>query len=231
MTGSNHRSGSGPAGRIAVLDGGTSYHHFTFTDPDLVGGFDGRVALRGLAPGDLAGFGTVIVSCRSNPDQLQAAAPALIGVLERGDRLIVMGETQPQTWLPGIAFTPLPTNFWWWLEDGADLGLVQRSPDHPLFDHIDLKAATWHYHGMFQVPEGAQSLIDCAEGGSILYEDRVTWPGTLIATSLDPIYHHGSFFMPAASRFLSGLLAWIRASAHSQRPLGMAAVGAEKAHP
>lgn len=203
---------------IAVLDGGTYYHHFTFTDPALTGGFDHRVPLRGLGPRDLDGYGTVIVSCRCNPDLLQAAAPTLIGVLERGDRLIVMGETEPQTWLPGIAFTPLPTNFWWWLEAGADLGLVRRSDDHPLFGHIDLKAATWHYHGMFDVPAGAGSLIDCAEGGSILYEDPVTWPGTLVATSLDPMYHHGSFFMPAASRFLAGLLAWVRESAADAAP-------------
>lgn len=213
MSGPQPPEAPGTGGRIAVLDGGTSYHHFTFADPALTSGFDSRVALRGLSPDDLSGYGTVIVSCRANPDLLQAAAPALIGVLERGDRLVVMGETEPQTWLPGIAFTPLPTNFWWWLEPGADLGLVCRSDDHPLFAHIDLNAATWHVHGMFDVPNGARSLIDCAEGGSILYEDRVSWPGTLVATSLDPMYHHGSFFMPAASRFLTGFLAWVRASA------------------
>ena len=230
MSGETGPTGDQAGTGIAVLDGGTSYHHFTFTDPTLAAGFDHRVALRGLASGDLTGYGTVIVSCRSNPDLLKAAAPALTGVLERGDRLVVMGETDPQDWLPGIAFTPLPTNYWWWLEPGADLGLVQRVTSHPLLEHVDLKAATWHYHGMFDVPTGAQSLIDCAEGGSILYEDRVSWPGTLIATSLDPIYHHGSFFMPAASRFLRGFLDWVRETASGQ-PFPSAGQGNQAAPP
>ena len=197
------------ASTIALLDGGTSYHHFALTDPMVRDRAQAIVRLRGLRAADLQGVDTVVVSCRSNPDLLADAAPVLTGILERGDRLVVMGETEPGTWLPAVRETPLPTNFWWWLEPGADLGLTVRAPDHPLFDHIDLAAATWHYHGMFAVPDGAVSLIDCAEGGSILYEDRVSWPGTLIVTSLDPIYHHGSFFMPAASRFLDGFMAWL----------------------
>lgn len=194
---------------IALLDGGTYYHHFALNDPMVLDRVAGLVPLRGLEAADLEDFSTVVVSCRSNPDQLVAVAPALLTVLERGDRLVVMGETEPRRWLPHIQETPLPTNFWWWLEPGADLGLSVVAPDHPLFQHVDLATATWHYHGMFTVPDGATSLIDCTEGGSILYEDQVTWPGTLVVTSLDPIYHHGSFFMPTASRFLDGLIAWL----------------------
>lgn len=201
------------AGRIAVLDDGSSYHHFTLTDPGLSPFWDRRVRLRGMTEADLAGFDTVVVPCRANPERLAAAAPLLQAVLDRGDRLVVMGETEPETWLPGIARTPMPTNFWWWLEKDGDLGLSLVAPDHPLFGHIDLAAATWHLHGRFAPPEGAVSLIDTREGGSILYEDRVSWPGTLLITSLDPVYHHGSFFMPAASRFLKGFWAYLRASA------------------
>lgn len=209
------------AGRIAVLDDGSSYHHFTLTDPTLSPFWDARIRLRGMRTADLAGFDTVVVPCRTNPERLAAAAPLLRSVLERGDRLVAMGETEPETWLPGIARTPMPTNFWWWLEKDGDLGLSLVAPEHPLFDHIDLAAATWHLHGRFDPPAGAVSLIDTREGGSILYEDRVSWPGTLLITSLDPVYHHGSFFMPAASRFLKGFWAYLRASA-GDRPEGPA---------
>ncbi len=198
---------------IAILDGGTYYHHFAFADPMVADRVDTVVTLRGLRPAQLAGFGTVIVACRSNPDLLAEAAEALIGVLRRGDRLVVLGENEPTGWLPGVRETGVPTNYWWWLDPAADLGLTLRTPDHPLFRYVDLQSATWHYHGRFDLPQGAVGLIDCVEGGPILYEDRVSWPGTLLVTSLDPIYHHGSFFMPAASRFLDGLMAWLRASA------------------
>lgn len=203
--------------RIAVLDDGSFYHCFTLDDPTLRPFWDRRVRFRGLTAEDLAGVGTVVVPCRTNPDRLAAVAPLLQAVLDRGDRLVAMGETEPELWLPGIDRTPMETNFWWWLEEGGDLGLSVAAPDHPLFDWVDLQAATWHLHGRFAPPPGAVSLIDAREGGSILYEDRATWPGTLLITSLDPVYHHGSFFMPAASRFLKGFWAYLRDSAVPSR--------------
>lgn len=197
--------------KLAALDGGTSFHHFTFADPALAPFFDWLIPLRGLSDGDLDGVETLMVTCRCNPDLLADHADVLRRFLSDGKRLVVMGETEPQSWLPEIDFTPLETNFWWWLEPGAELGLTLDAPDHPMFRHLTLADATWHYHGKFAVPPGARSLVSCREGGAILYEDRVTWPGTLILTSLDPCYHHGSFFMPAASRFLNGFLRYLTA--------------------
>jgi len=84
------------------------------------------------------------------------------------------------------------------------------APDHPLFDHVTLADATWHYHGHFAPPPGARSLIDVGTEGSVLYEDRVTTNGTLIVTALDPMYHHGSHFMPATTRFLDGFLPFLK---------------------
>jgi len=31
---------------------------------------------------------------------------------------------------------------------------------------------------------------------------------------LDPFFHHGTYFMPAATRFLDGFLPWLRESGH-----------------
>jgi hypothetical protein len=194
---------------IVVPDGGASYHHFSLTDPEIAPFIARTPDLRALRPEDLAGADTVVVPCRANPEILRAKASLFLEVLTRGDRLVVLGETEPQTWLPGIAYTPLETNFWWWLEPGADSGLRLRAPDHGLFAEMALADATWHYHGQFIPPEGAQALVTCREGGAILYEDRVSWPGPLLVTSLDPMYHHGSFFMPATGRFLKGLMTWL----------------------
>lgn len=200
-----------PLNRIAALDGGTFYHHFTLTDPAIAPLLTRTIYLRKLKAEDLDDIDTLIVSSRCNSGLLYQHRAHLQAFLMAGKRLVVMGETEPQDWLPGVGFQPLPTNFWWWLEPGATLGLTVDSPEHPLFDYLTQQDCTWHYHGQFSVPCGAESLLSCREGGSILVEDRCSWPGTLILTSLDPCYHHGSFFMPNATRFLKGFmnyLAW-----------------------
>jgi hypothetical protein len=48
-------------------------------------------------------------------------------------------------------------------------------------------------------------------GGAIFYDHPGVGgaAGRLVVGTLDPFYHHGSFFMPAASRFLAGLLDWM----------------------
>lgn len=48
--------------------------------------------------------------------------------------------------------------------------------------------------------------------GSILFEDTSSTPGRIIVTSLDLIFHHGSNFMPGATRFLYALLRWTDAT-------------------
>lgn len=202
---------------VIVLDGGTSYHAFSLSDPMLGPWYDQRLYVDDVSTETLAQAGTVVVPCRLNPDWLVAHADLLVEVLRQGRTLIAMGETEPHTWLPDIRFTPVPTNFWWWLDPDGDLGLSVAAPDHGLFDFLTLDEATWHYHGRFGVPEGAVSIIDDAEGGSILLDDRTSWPGRLILTSLDPFYHHGSFFMPAASRFLVGFTQWIQSGMPIQK--------------
>ena len=113
-------------------------------------------------------------------------------------------------WLPSIRFTSVPANWWWWLEPGASLGLSITDPRHPLFARIGANDIAWHLHGVFAPPDGARSLIDDAEGRSVLYLDEVTTKGRMLVTSLDPFYHHGSHFMPAATRFLDGFLPWLK---------------------
>ncbi len=140
----------------------------------------------------------------------------LLGHLRRGGALIVFAETHGEDWLPGVRWTFRPTNFWWWLERGADPGLRIAAPAHPLFAHLAAADTAWHFHGVLHPPDGAERLVvveDPAAGdaggdaGCLLYDDRVSAPGRLIVSTLDPFYHHGSHFMPATTRFLDGFLA------------------------
>ncbi len=196
--------------RLAALDGGTYYHDEALRGARYAHFFDRLIYLPELMEAPLDDLDALIVTCRSNPDWLRPAAARLHAFLAGGGTLVAMGECEAHTWLP-LDWTPTAPNFWWWLEPEAELGLRMATPGHPLFQSLSLREASWHYHGHFRVPHGAESLIDCAEGGSILLDDRVTFgPGRLIATTLDPFYHHGSFFMPAASAFLDRFLPWLR---------------------
>jgi len=39
--------------------------------------------------------------------------------------------------------------------------------------------------------------------------DRVSTPGTLAVSTLDPLSHYGGYFMPATERFLDGFPPWL----------------------
>lgn len=199
---------------IAALDAGTYYHHRTFHTPELMPYLDRHLYLPELDDAALAGCDALIVSCRTNPDLLVPHRERFARFLAAGKTLVAMGETGAHRWLDGVRWTDCEVNFWWWKTPGADSGLRLAHPAHPLFSHLTLADATWHQHGTFTPPPGARSLIDKAGAGSVLYEDRHSTPGRLIVTSLDPMYHHGSYFMPAASRFLRGFLPWQIGRAH-----------------
>ncbi|QGZ36911.1 hypothetical protein [Stappia indica] len=195
--------------RITALDSGTYYHHRTLYEPRYRDHFDEIVYIRDLAGTDLSAHELILVSCRTDPSQLIPCRSQFADYLASGGTVVAMGSTGQPAWLPGISWHDTPTNFWWWKEGGS-LGLKVVAPDHPLFGHITLEDATWHHHGHFDVPEGAVSLIDVDGTGSVLYDDQVTTPGRMIVTALDPMYHHGSHFMPATTRFLDGFLPWLK---------------------
>ena len=140
---------------------------------------------------------------------LEAGARRVLDLLDAGGTVIAFsgGEPLPE-FLPGVRWEHQPTNFWWWLEPGAELGLRTPDPDHPLFRHLGLGDCTWHYHGVLHPPEGAEVLVELPTGEALLYVDRVSTPGTLVVATLDPISHYGSYFMPATERFLDGFLPW-----------------------
>jgi hypothetical protein len=196
--------------RICALDGGTYYHKEALRGPRYREWFHRLIDLRTLPDAALSGCDVLVVTCRSHPGRLRAARDLFARFLAGGGTVVAMSETQSHTWLPNVRWTHRPTNFWWWLERGADPGYLVAAPEHSLFRHITLADATWHYHGVFAPPSGATPLIALVrDGGCLLYEDEVSTAGRMIVTSLDPFYHHGSHFMPTTTRFLDGFLPWL----------------------
>lgn len=191
--------------RIAVIEGGTYFHYFSFVDPEVSDLIDKVLYLPELSTQDLADVDTLVLMSRLNPDLLQEKKEIILSFKANGGKLVVLAENKVQNWLPAISFRDTEVNFWWWLEAGADSGIRVIAPQHELFNFIDERAVIWHYHGVFALPQGATEIVRGREGGAILYEDT---DGTLLST-LDPDFHHGNFFMPGATLFWYGLLNYL----------------------
>lgn len=198
---------------IAAVYSGSAPHHRALTTPKYARHLDGGlVYLPDLAGTDLTGLDTLVVPERMHRGLLTGAAERVLALLEAGGTVVAFsgGEPIPE-FLPGVRWEHRPTNFWWWLEPGAGLGLRSPSPRHPFFDHLTVRDCTWHYHGALDPPPGADVLVTLPGGEALLYVDRVSTPGTLVVSTLDPLSHFGGYFMPATERFLDGFLPWLAA--------------------
>lgn len=195
---------------ILAVHPGAYYHIESFEAPRYAGLFDRLVRPEDLAAERLEDHAVVLIPCRTPADRMEPHKQQLRAYLDSGGTIIATGESESQLFLPGIKFTPQPTNFWWWLTPGADLGVRITKPEHSLFERLAQRDVTWHLHGWFDVPDGAEVLAVNGENKPILYIDEVTTRGRMIITSLDPFFHHGSHFMSATTRFLDGFLPWMR---------------------
>lgn len=208
---------------LAILDGGTYYHTEAIHGARYRARFDRVLYAPELGAGALAGIAMLIVPDRLHPSLLRYHRPLFLDFLARGGTLAVFGETQAHTWAPGVEWNFRPTNYWWWLEQGATPMQRVVRPEHEIFRHMRASDITWHFHGVLDPPAGAEKVIVVEtgsddDGGTILYDDRITTAGRLIVTTLDPFYHHGSHFMPATTRFLDGFLRWAADTAGGGTP-------------
>lgn len=196
--------------RLAAVYNGSAPHHRTLNEPKYRRWLSEIIYLPDIPETDLSSFDGLLLPERSHSGKLNAAAEPMLEFLERGRCIIAFGGGEhPPKWLPGIKWEHRPTNFWWWLDPGAESGVRFARPDHDLSNYIGEADATWHYHGLLHPPEGAEPLITLRNEGSLLYIDRMSTPGTLLISTLDPISHFGSYFMPATERFLDGFLPWV----------------------
>ncbi|MBP2371042.1 hypothetical protein [Pseudonocardia parietis] len=196
---------------LAAVYGGSAPHLRALTTPKYARHLTGGLHyLPDLAAADLTGLDGLIIPERLHRDLLHGARERVRDLLDAGGTVVSFagGEPVPE-FLPSVHWEHRPTNFWWWLEPGADLGLRTPDPEHALFDHLTMRDCTWHYHGVLDPPEGAEVLVTLPTGEALLYVDRVSTAGTLVVSTLDPMSHYGSHFMPATERFLDGFMPWL----------------------
>ena len=195
---------------IGVLDGGNAYHARTFQTPKYAAYIAQRIPLRTLQSLEqLEKLDVLIVPSQLHLGEIERCAPLVHAFSERGKIVVVLGP-QPLEWIPNQRWEYRPTNFWGWLEEGADSGLRFPSEQtHSFYDYFDLAMCTWHQHGVYHPVEGTKTLVETDDGAAVLYIDQVSTKGTWVVTTLDPDYHFGSYFMPATERFLDQLFPWL----------------------
>lgn len=200
--------------RIGAVYGGSAPHHRSLTVAKYARHVHRLVYLPDLANADLSDLDVLVVPERLHRGCLHRARPALRAMLERGGVVAIFGEQavfsdDPEGWLPGVRFEHRPTNYWWWLEHPARSGIHAGAPDHDLFHYLTMADVTWHHHGVFWPPVGAETVVATDDGAAVFYVDRMSTAGTLILSALDPMSHFGAYFMPATERFLDGFWPWL----------------------
>jgi len=196
--------------RIVAPSAGTYYNIRSLEGPRYGDAFDVICAPEELGE-HLHPEDVLWVPCRTPAQRMIAQKDVIARHLEAGGTVIALGESRSDLWLPAVRFTETPTNWWWWLDPNASLGVRATAPGHPLLAGMGDKEVTWHLHGWFETPEGVEVLARDGEGRPIFYVDEVSTPGRMVISSLDPMFHHGSHFMPATTRFLDRFVPNVRA--------------------
>ena len=196
--------------KIAVMYGGSSQHQRTYKTSEFGQHIEACISVRKFAETPLDEFDVLLIPSQTHVELLAENKQKIYDFANEGKVVVTFGP-QHEEWLPAHNWEFRPTNFWWWLEPGADSGLRLPGAEHDLFtNYLTLADATWHQHGVYWPAEGCETLVSTVDGGSVLYIDKVNTNGTWVNTTLDPDYHLGSYFMPATERFLRGFLPWLK---------------------
>ena len=200
--------------RLVFVHGGSGPQLAALADPALQLYDPVPVHVRDLAgsPQLLDDADVLVVSDRLRPHLLEQSSEPILDVARRGGTLVVFAENGSESWLPGARGERRPTVFWWW-RTGEDHGLRRNPAPHPAHELFPDRALVWHIHGVLTPPPGAVSLMDRVHpdgslDGSVFYIDEASTPGRILATTMDPVYHHGSGFMPGATQLLYRALYW-----------------------
>jgi len=191
--------------RIGVLYSGISYQHQTLNNPRFRGRFM-PVNVYDLPTIDLRRYDVLIVPRSVDQVALNDYRRVIREFLDMPGILVVLGDYHGN-WLPGCSpggFTP---------ED--DQPLV-KAMAHPVLETIEPADMHWHKginglcsHGHLQPPTGAQTIIRNGRGDTILYEDRVSTRGIILAGSQFDLFCHAFSEDAGAIRALENLLTWV----------------------
>ena len=222
---------------IAFIHGASHSDLATIKDPALRAMGITEVYAPDLRPGGLDDFDGIYLAARLHPGVLARITPILLDFLAKpGARAYIDGENQVGTWLPGTTETRRGTNFWAW-RIGEDVGRRSVNQDHPFWEGLAEDAVHWHYHGVLTHPASATALVKlvAVEGeqevggpvamlggmtasyraledhpNTLMYVDEQSFAASIVVSTMDASYHHGSGFMPGATQLLYRMFLWLR---------------------
>jgi hypothetical protein len=202
--------------KIGVVYSGLHFHHDLFSKPEYT---DMELLyIRTLSSTDLLSYNVLIVPRESNQELLYAARDQIAQFLEHGGSLLSFGEVV-RPWLPGLVWTRDPLRVCY--PDRADETYARgtvitdslriEDPGHLLFGEITLDDLKWHYHGVFVPMPGQRVLVSNGQGRAVVLLDEASYPGTVLAMTLDPEEHAGFGEVTITEPFLARCMQWARA--------------------
>ncbi|EAJ5692651.1 hypothetical protein IO424_001352 [Campylobacter fetus] len=196
---------------IAALDSGTPYHIVSLHKKPFNKFFSKVIYIPELQIDDLHDVDILIVTCASSIEKILEHKNIFYEFLKAGKTLVVMGRNDAGLWLHDVKLSKLPFNFWWWLDKkNNSIDIEVSNADYELFKYINFNDMIWHYHDGYEPMNGAISVIEHKiQKKTIFLDNKDYYGGRLILTSLDPFYHHGSFFMPNATKFAEAFLRYL----------------------
>jgi hypothetical protein len=186
--------------RLGMVYGGSLPERRVLDDERFSPWLAQAIYLPELPEADLSGLDGLIVPEGTNHRMLQQVAPSLHAFLDAGRTVVAFGD-QPVAWLPGIIWEFRPAL-------SAPV-LIAEGPDHRFHDQVPVLDAIWHHHGVLRPPAFADVILATQDGAAVLYLDRVSTPGTVLVSTLDPIRHCGETGLPLAGHFLELFFAWL----------------------
>lgn len=199
--------------KIGVLYSGISFQHQTLNNPTYRGRFV-PIDIYDLPKIDLSLYDAIVVPRSVDQVALNDYKRVIREFLDLPGIVVALGDYRGE-WLPGCkpgGFTP---------ED--DNPLVKAS-DHPILNGLESPELHWHRgtnglcsHGHLIGPDAAKALIKNSKGDTILYVDRTTTKGVILAGTQFDIFCHCFSQDQGALRAMENLLAWIDEEVALQR--------------
>jgi hypothetical protein len=183
--------------RIAGLYSGVHFQRAFYDDPEFAPRF-AVLPVWELAAVNLRDYAALWVPRESNQAELTRQRARLEAYLRDGGILVCFDEVN-QPWLPAGQ----------WASRHLDVAGV-RLAAHPLLAGLTPDQARWHSHGAYAPYPQADTLIDDGADGVMLFLDERSFPGALLAGTLDPDCHAG-FGTETTRPLLRAILSWVRA--------------------
>jgi len=181
---------------MAGLYSGVHFQRAFYADPEFGSGF-AVLPVWELAATNLLDHEGLWIPRESNQNVLMANRDKLARYLIDGGTIVCFDEVN-QPWLPVRTWRLRPARM-----------ETLRVADHPAVANLTPEQVRWHSHGAYDPDPKATTLIDDGRGAVILFLDEASFPGALMAGTLDPDCHVG-FGAERTRPLLRAILAWVR---------------------